>query len=142
MDAADKIARGVALFNARKFFQAHEAWEELWLAEKGSERAFLQGLIQCAAAFHHYSRGNLRGTKSLLARGLANLARFPRHYCSLDVASLRNGAGPWLRWLDGKQEAAAPPLPAISTLSRRGCSKDSTKSAARKRTGKPCTTRS
>ena len=69
MKESEKFGRGLAHFNAREFFEAHEAWEELWLVEAEPEKTFLQGLIQLAAAFHHYGRGNLRGARSLLAAG-------------------------------------------------------------------------
>ena len=38
--------RGVAHFNARRFYEAHEDWEELWHEAEGDEKRWLQGLIQ------------------------------------------------------------------------------------------------
>src|SRR5258707_15213698 len=67
---SELFAHGVALFNTRYFFEAHEAWEEIWLHTPPPEKTFLQGLIQVTAAFHHQSRENLRGTASLLRAGL------------------------------------------------------------------------
>ena len=58
MKESEQFRKGVVLFNARKFFEAHEVWEELWLVEPEPEKTFLQGLIQVAAACHHDSRGN------------------------------------------------------------------------------------
>lgn len=46
-----KFEVGLAHFNAEKFFEAHEFWEEIWLVESEPEKTFLQGLIQVAAAF-------------------------------------------------------------------------------------------
>ncbi len=37
------------------------------------EKTFLQGLIQVAAAFHHFQRGNCAGTISLLRSALRRL---------------------------------------------------------------------
>ncbi len=49
----DPFARGARLFDAGRFFEAHEAWEERWrVATDRAERDLLQGLIQVAAAFH------------------------------------------------------------------------------------------
>ena len=62
----DNFQEGVELFNRARFFAAHEAWEELWLQSQQEEKRFLQGLIQLAAAFHHFQRGNLKGTRSLM----------------------------------------------------------------------------
>lgn len=46
----DKFKEGVELFNTGRFFEAHEAWEEIWLKDKESlEGRFLIGLIQYAA---------------------------------------------------------------------------------------------
>lgn len=48
-----ELVEAVRLFNEHKFWEAHEALEILWLADKSPERAFFQGLIHCAAALHH-----------------------------------------------------------------------------------------
>jgi predicted metal-dependent hydrolase len=71
------IASGVELFNAQKFWHAHEAWEELWLVSTGDEKTFLQGLIQLAAAYHHVQRGTLRGGVRLFDAAFGKLSRFP-----------------------------------------------------------------
>ncbi len=70
----DELRRGVALFNAQQFWEAHEAWEDLWRAEKGPRRRHLQGLIQLAAAFVKLQQGNPKGTRMLLAKATENLA--------------------------------------------------------------------
>jgi predicted metal-dependent hydrolase len=44
--------RGIQLFNAGKFWHAHEAWEQVWRRHHEDSRLFMQGLIQMAAAFH------------------------------------------------------------------------------------------
>jgi hypothetical protein len=43
------IRKGVELFSAGRFWEAHEAWEAAWLVEDGDVRKMLQGLIQVAA---------------------------------------------------------------------------------------------
>jgi uncharacterized protein len=106
-----KFQRGVALFNAGDFFESHEVWEELWLAASGDERTFLQGLIQVAAALHHFGRGNLLGMRSLLAAGLAKLDGFPDAHWGIDVAKLREEAREWV----GREDPAGN-LPRISLL--------------------------
>lgn len=83
----------MALFNDGKFFEAHEAWEEIWLIESEPEKTFLQGLIQVAAAFHHAQRGNAPGMTSLLKAGLEKLSRFPADYRGIAVAKLCEDSG-------------------------------------------------
>jgi predicted metal-dependent hydrolase len=104
---------GVMLFNDRKFFEAHEAWEEIWLHSKLPEKTFLQGLIQMTAAFHHHSRGNLQGMQSLLRRGLARLDEFPATHRGLRIGNLRSSARAWLAALHGKDMTRQPRLPAL-----------------------------
>ena len=72
------MTRGIALFNAHRFWHAHEAWEELWLVSSGDEKQFLQGLIQLAAAYHHVQRGTSpRGAVRLFDAALKRLEPFP-----------------------------------------------------------------
>ena len=54
-------ARGVALYNAGRFWEAHEALETVWRATAGPERDCWQGLILAAAAMLHRERGNRHG---------------------------------------------------------------------------------
>jgi uncharacterized protein len=75
---------GVARFNAGRFWDAHESWEELWLRAEGDDKRFLQGLIQLAAAYHHISRGTMRGAGRLLKAALAKLDSFPVHYRGIE----------------------------------------------------------
>jgi len=120
MKESEQFRRGIALFNARKFFEAHEVWEELWLAESEPEKTFLQGLIQVAAAFHHHGRGNSRGTQSLLAAGLAKLAGFPDDHRGIALGELRTGAGQWAETPGDSKKAGARKLPRIRRTPRTG----------------------
>jgi predicted metal-dependent hydrolase len=109
----DKFQRGLEHFNAREFFEAHEVWEEIWLVEAEPEKTFLQGLIQIAAAFHHYCRGNPQGAESLLASGIVKLTRFPAHHRSLDIAGLRTAAKKWARALGNEENPGKNELPVL-----------------------------
>jgi uncharacterized protein len=88
--------RGIEQFNGGHFFDAHETWEEIWLRSPEPDKTFLQGIIQVAAAFHHHSRNNLRGARSLLQAGLARLARFPDTHRGIALAALRTSAQAWV----------------------------------------------
>jgi predicted metal-dependent hydrolase len=62
MDIYDpRYLAGILFFNAHDYFEAHEAWEDLWSESYGAERRFYQGLIQAAVALFHFSNGNLGG---------------------------------------------------------------------------------
>jgi hypothetical protein len=53
---------GLDLFNEEKYFEAHEAWEELWkkLGSLNLEtvKTFIQAFIHTAAHFIHIKKGN------------------------------------------------------------------------------------
>jgi uncharacterized protein len=109
----EKFKRGIDLFNSGEFFQAHEAWEEIWLSATEPEKTFLQGLIQLAAAFHHGKRGNLAGMKSLLEAGLAKLEKFPADCRGIRLAELRLDAKDWLAAAQSSDEKEVRRFPQI-----------------------------
>ncbi len=88
MDQAG-FQRGLALFNAGEYFDAHEVWEDVWRAAPVEQKKFLQGVIQVAVALHHHSRGNLEGARSLLARAQRNLSDYPDHYEGVNLSAAR-----------------------------------------------------
>ena len=68
------LAAGARLFDAGRFFDAHEVWEDAWRAETGASRLALQGLIQIAAGFHKgLVQGRPSGMVRLLDTGLRRL---------------------------------------------------------------------
>jgi len=80
-----RIAQGVAELNARRYFEAHEVWEEVWLETVGPERQLLQGLIQIAAAYLKAESGNFSATTKLLRKGLDHVSRFVPHGLGLEL---------------------------------------------------------
>ncbi len=56
------LQHGIDLFNSGRFWDAHEAWEEVWMPDrKAPDAGFYKGLIQIAAGCLHYGRHNRRG---------------------------------------------------------------------------------
>lgn len=81
--------RGIRLFNQARFWEAHEAWEAVWLRHPEDGRFFIQGLIQLAAAYHQLRRRIFRGFLIHLRRARERLALFPDRFLGVDVAGLR-----------------------------------------------------
>ncbi len=75
---SELFEQGIDLFNQGKFFECHEAWEEVWKRSAGGQKLFYQGIIQAAVAILHAQRGNLSGAASLYAKAAAKLVRYPR----------------------------------------------------------------
>jgi predicted metal-dependent hydrolase len=85
----EEFQRGVALFNAGKFFECHEVWEVIWMNAGGEQRQFLHAMIQAAAALHHLQRGNLKGARSVGRRAIETLGRLPAIMMRLDTRAFR-----------------------------------------------------
>jgi len=76
---------GIEHFNAGRYFDAHEVWEEIWLPASGETKLFYQMLIQAAVALHHYERANARGARGLYANVISKLDRLPAVFMSIDL---------------------------------------------------------
>ena len=76
------------LFNAKKFFEAHEVLELLWRETKGPERDFYQGLIQIAAVFVHIQKQTPEGGRKLLEKASAKLGKFEPRFMGLEISKL------------------------------------------------------
>src|SRR5690606_530743 len=75
-----RFLAGVEYFNECEFFEAHEAWEELWADYQGPSRRFYQGLIQTAVCLYHFANGNIAGARKLYYSSRAYLQPYlPRH---------------------------------------------------------------
>jgi predicted metal-dependent hydrolase len=92
--ARPEWSEGVRLYNTGEFYEAHEQWEILWLAEENDElRLFLQGLIQLTSAFHKlFGQRHIGGAGRLLARALTKLDRYPATYLGVALGPLREAA--------------------------------------------------
>ena len=89
------------LWNAQKYYEAHDVLEQLWLAETNAELArFYQALIQAAGAFVHLQKNfqqpshpkhsrRLPPATRLLELALRNLESLPNEFQALDLARFR-----------------------------------------------------
>src|SRR6185503_20551548 len=85
---ADLFQDGINFFNAGRYFEAHEAWEDLWRETQGPLRLFYQGLVQAAVGLHHLSKGHLNGARAQLAKSLEKLEQYPPTFCQIDNGKL------------------------------------------------------
>jgi len=80
---SDPLQDGIIFFNAGQYFEAHEAWEDLWRQTRGPLRLFYQGLVQAAVGLHHLSRGNRNGAAAQLQKSLSKLEQYPARFCRI-----------------------------------------------------------
>jgi predicted metal-dependent hydrolase len=114
--AHHELIRGISLFNRAQFFDAHEALEDVWRAAPPENKKFLQGLVQVAVAFHHYSTGNRVGMRSVLERAIRNLGEPSGNFGQIELADLRQSLVQWRDALD--KDLSLPALPRINGLAQ------------------------
>ncbi len=104
----DGIARAVELFDAERFFEAHEFFEWVWKYPEleQADRSFFKGLAQVAVGLTHTQRGNQEGAITLLRRAANYLEGYPSPHHGIHTAAVqrmarafaerveREGAGP------------------------------------------------
>jgi hypothetical protein len=111
-----RFEEGRELFNARQFFEAHEAWEQAWLVEEGPTRRLLQGLIQIAAGFHKAGTGVAGGCVRLIEAGLDKLpAGSPDPALEAFSGAVRDSLAEARRWERGEESGITefPVLPPL-----------------------------
>ena len=83
------LGEGLLLFNAGRFYDAHELWEDLWRSTVDPPlKTSYQGLIQAAVALHHLTRDNITGARSQLAKSIRNLQEGATDATGLDINGL------------------------------------------------------
>ena len=107
---------GVELINQGSYYHAHDVLEEVWREVRGKNRAFYQGVVQVAIAMHHFSRANMAGAQSVLAKARTNLADYPSSFAGIDLADLRSQLAAW-----DNAMAAGGPYPAPVQVHFVGC---------------------
>ena len=69
----DSLFDAINLFNKQKWYEAHDAFEDIWNTLDGDERQIIQGILQVSVSQFHLSKGNLNGATILLGEGLGRI---------------------------------------------------------------------
>ena len=87
-----QAAEGLRLFNAGEYFEAHEALEDAWNAEKGQVRDLYRGILQIAVVYLHVTRGNYNGAIKVYGRSQRWIKDWPDICRGIYVGELRKDA--------------------------------------------------
>lgn len=112
-DRAAFFELGIELFNQGRFFECHEAWEEVWKRSHGNEKLFYQGLIQAAVAILHAERGNRDGARRLWAKARAKLDPLSDQHMGLAIGTLRDDLTRFFQVALSEDAHRLPPRPRI-----------------------------
>jgi Uncharacterized conserved protein len=82
---------GVDLFNYAYWWEAHEAWEGLWVAAGRQTQTgqFLQGLIQVSVAHLKWFQGLTSPAQRLVREGFIRMGRSPMMFLGIEVRRLQ-----------------------------------------------------
>ena len=108
-----RFQEAVVLFNRHAWYEAHDAFEEIWHETAGADRRLLQGILQIAVAHVHLERGNLRGATILLGEGVGRLSSAKTGDLGLDLPSVRDQARLRLEALQRETDPVALPVPEL-----------------------------
>ena len=84
-----QAGEGLRLFNAKEYFEAHEALEDAWNAEDGDAKRLYRGILQVAVVYLHIRRGNYNGAIKVHERSRKWLNDLPDLCKGIHVGQLR-----------------------------------------------------
>lgn len=80
------------MFNAGHYFEAHEALEDAWNAERGKVRELYRGILQIAVVYLHITRRNYSGALKVYGRSQRWMKDWPNVCRGIQVQELRRNA--------------------------------------------------
>ncbi len=95
-ETCTRYTEGIELFNQGYYWEAHEAWEEIWRLDgkHGPQGQLLQGLIKIAAAGIKIRQGHSKASRSLLTQASKHINKV------MDKHPEKFGAGLHLKVLE------------------------------------------
>ena len=83
----DNLVFALNLFNEEKWYEAHDAFEDIWNNVDGDERQVIQGILQVSVSQFHLNKGNLNGATILLGEGLGRIKTRTKIDLGIDLES-------------------------------------------------------
>ena len=102
-NSKDAFSIALNLFNNHEWYEAHDAFEEIWNSVDGDERQVIQGILQVSVSQFHLSKGNLNGATILLGEGLGRIKTRTNINLGIDLESFCTCLEDLLRKLQYKE---------------------------------------
>ncbi len=100
----DSLYFALNLFNDQKWYEAHDAFEDIWNTVDGDQRQVIQGILQVSVSQFHLSKGNLNGATILLGEGLGRIKTRTNINLGIDLESFCKCLEDLLRKLQYKEK--------------------------------------
>ena len=112
----DTLFTALNLFNNHKWYEAHDAFEEIWNSVDGDERQVIQGILQVSVSQFHLSKGNLNGATILLGEGLGRIKSRTKINLGIDLDSFCLSLEDLLRKLQHKETLNEKDMPFLKII--------------------------
>ena len=112
----DSLFKALNLFNNHQWYEAHDAFEEIWNSVDGDERQVIQGILQVSVSQFHLSKGNLNGATILLGEGLGRIKNRTDIDLGIDLESFCKCLEDLLKKLQYKDTLNEKDTPFLKTL--------------------------
>ena len=100
----NSLFNALNLFNSQKWYEAHDAFEDIWTTLDGDERQIIQGILQVSVSQFHLSKGNLNGATILLGEGLGRIKNRTNINLGIDLDSFCKSLEKLLKKLQYNEE--------------------------------------
>jgi len=114
----ESLKEAIDLFNNQKWYEAHDAFEDLWNDLVGDERQIVQGILQVSVSQFHLNKGNLNGAMILLGEGLGRIKNRESEDLEIDLKLLCNRLESLLNKLHTKTSLNQCDVPFIKIIKR------------------------
>jgi uncharacterized protein len=109
-----RFREGIRLFNEGRFFESHEAWEDVYSQAEEQHKPFLEGLVQLAAAFRMFADfGETKGPVRMIYQALIRFENYQPAYLQIRVKELSEALETWAREMEkgpGQSSSAIPKI--------------------------------
>ena len=114
----ESLKEAIDLFNNQKWYEAHDAFEDLWNDLVGDERQIVQGILQVSVSQYHLNKGNLNGAMILIGEGLGRIRNKVSEDLEIDLILLCNNLETLLNKLHSKMPLNQSDVPFLKKIKR------------------------
>ena len=114
----DSLQEAIDLFNDQKWYEAHDAFEDIWNDLVGDERQIVQGILQVSVSQFHLNKGNLNGAMILLGEGLGRIRNRSSEDLEIDLILLCKSLESLLNKLHTKVQLNENDVPFLKKIKR------------------------
>ena len=115
----ESFQEAIDLFNNQKWYEAHDAFEDIWNDMVGDERQIIQGILQVSVSQFHLNKGNSNGAMILLGEGLGRIRNRVSEDLEIDLVLLCKCLESLLNKLHTKSPLNQSDIPLLEKIKRK-----------------------